>query len=243
VKNQNKPILIFDLFHTLISFKADHIPGRSTSAILGVQEDLWNHLLWNYSGRRLKQRFSDYSMILADLCAELEKQGHPKIAELTIKEAAQARAERFAANLRQPSPHRLEAVRLLSKAGFRLFLLSNADSMECAAWNLSPFAQYFEGAFFSCDIGAAKPEAEAYQIVLEAAGVGPEAALFIGDGGSSELAGAKALGIRTILTTEILAASWPEKVEARRKDADWVVSSLSEVSGIAGEWGQASRQC
>jgi hypothetical protein len=39
-----KPILIFDLFHTLISFKADHIPGRSTSAILGVEEELWNQI-------------------------------------------------------------------------------------------------------------------------------------------------------------------------------------------------------
>jgi hypothetical protein len=58
-----KPILIFDLFHTLISFKADHIPGRSTSSILGVEEELWNQILWNYSGRRLKHPFTDYSVI------------------------------------------------------------------------------------------------------------------------------------------------------------------------------------
>jgi hypothetical protein len=35
-------LIIFDLFHTLISFKSDGTPGESTSELLGISEQAWN---------------------------------------------------------------------------------------------------------------------------------------------------------------------------------------------------------
>jgi FMN phosphatase YigB (HAD superfamily) len=47
-------------------------------------------------------------------------------------------------------------------------------------------------------------------------------AIFVGDGGSDEHAGARALGIGTVLVTRLFAFWWPEKIESRRvPDVDW----------------------
>jgi FMN phosphatase YigB (HAD superfamily) len=45
--------------------------------------------------------------------------------------------------------------------------------------------------------------------------------LFVGDGGSDEHRGARAVGIRSVLVTRLLATWWPERVAERRTHADW----------------------
>ncbi|MHC4927673.1 MAG: HAD family hydrolase, partial [Planctomycetota bacterium] len=54
-------------------------------------------------------------------------------------------------------------------------------------------------------------------------------ALFVGDGSSNELTGARRLGIRTVLTTEILARMWPDKIAKRTPDADHVIDHIEQV--------------
>jgi putative hydrolase of the HAD superfamily len=53
-------------------------------------------------------------------------------------------------------------------------------------------------------VGYLKPQTEIYKIALEKMNISPQKSIFIGDGGSDELKGAKELGIRTILTGYLL---------------------------------------
>lgn len=216
-------LLIFDLFHTLVSFRSDGTPGASTSELLGIPEADWNKLLWESSDRRLRNDLTDDAATIREL-AHLHD---PSIPEEKILTAATARADRFRDSLLHPPKHRVEVIRELHARGHTLVLLSNADSMEKRAWHHSPFAPFFTRALFSCDTGHVKPEPVAYQLALS--GVSPDHTTFIGDGGSDELKGAKACGIPTIMTTEIIGQLWPDLAAKRKAHADHTISHLEEL--------------
>jgi len=219
------PAICFDLFHTLFSFKADRTAGRNTSAILGIPEPEWNRLLWESSDQRLRGRIRDKVEIVRQLvhCHNLA------IPEATIEEAAEARAARFAQGLRAIPPERVAILEHLRRRGKKLALISNADAIEIAGWADSPLAACFDTAIFSCDVGVVKPEPAIYHLALERLGVGPNQTLFVGDGGSQELRGARQVGLIPVLSTEMIRHHWPEKIAAHRADADYHIESLSEL--------------
>ncbi len=70
-------------------------------------------------------------------------------------------------------------------------------------------------------LGVRKPDPRIYQHALAAIGVRPEDAIFVGDGGSDEHRGARAVGMRTVLVTRFLSRWRPERIAERRPHADW----------------------
>ncbi len=222
--------VFFDLFHTLFSFKSDGTAGRSTSELLGIPEGVWDALLFDSSDERLRGRQTDKYEIIRKLAHCYD----PSISEETIREAADLRAERFAQGLRSVKAERLEVLAELKRRGKLLGLISNADVVEVSGWRESPLYQYFDSVVFSFAVGSVKPEPEIYRVALESLGVSAEESVYVGDGGSDELRGAKELGFTTVMTTEIISKLWPEKIEPRRRWADYVVSSLRELTEVGG---------
>ena len=218
-------VIIFDLFHTLVSLKSDGISGSKTSDLLGIPENDWNRLLWESSEHRLRYSYQDDVSIIRGLAHMYD----PSIPEATIIETTRSRAIRFRSCLNNPPKERVNVIRRLFERGHKMILLSNADVMEKRGWNESPFAPFFMDALFSCDIGYIKPEPGAYKEALRVSQSKPETAVFVGDGGSDELKGAKACGITTIMTTEIIGESYPELIPKRRPDADFIITSLEEL--------------
>jgi putative hydrolase of the HAD superfamily len=94
---------------------------------------------------------------------------------------------------------------------------------------MSPLSQRFHHAFFSCDTGVIKPEADTYETAMKVVSATPETTVFVGDGGSHELRGAKACGITTIMTTEIIGRYYPHLIAQRLVDADYTIGHLSEI--------------
>lgn len=94
----------------------------------------------------------------------------------------------------------LEVLKTLKSQGIKLGLISNADVIDCKYWQQSPLAPLFDDVIFSCDVGILKPDREIYEQALARLKVKPEECMFVGDGGSSELQGAKAVGMRTVFT-------------------------------------------
>jgi putative hydrolase of the HAD superfamily len=217
--------IIFDLFHTLVSFKSDKTAGRKTSEILGIPEDDWNKLLWESSEDRLRYNHQDDVSIIRKLAHQYD----PSILEAKIEEAVHERSVRFRECLATPPVQRINVIRQLNERGHRLILLSNADVMEKRGWNESPFAPFFLNALFSCDIGYIKPEVEAYQTALELSVPDADNVVYVGDGGSNELQGAKACGFTTVMTTEIVGVLWPDLIPGRKTFADYVIGSLEEL--------------
>jgi gamma-glutamylaminecyclotransferase len=123
-------------------------------------------------------------------------------------------------------------LRRLRKAGFKLALLSNADAPDVAAYPGSALGGLFDVEVFSCDAGCAKPEAEIYHACLRALGLAASDCIFVGNGESDELAGAKAVGLRTVFVSGVIAQLWPERVAPRLAAADHHVEHAWEVERI-----------
>jgi HAD superfamily hydrolase (TIGR01549 family) len=90
----------------------------------------------------------------------------------------------------------LAMLRELKGLGLRLGLISNCAAEEVAAWDASPLRPYFDDAVFSYVVGCAKPDPAVYALACERLGAAPARCLFVGDGGSDELAGAGRAGLR-----------------------------------------------
>jgi putative hydrolase of the HAD superfamily len=218
-------VIIFDLFHTLVGVKSDVTSGRNTCDILSIPENDWNRLLWESSEHRLRHSYQDDVSIIRELAHIYD----PSISDSKITEAAHSREARFRDCLKNPPAERVDIIRRLHERGHRMILLSNADVMEKRGWDESPFAPFFFDALFSCEIGHVKPEPDAYKTALQVSQSTSDTAVFVGDGGSNELQGAKAFGITTIMTIEIIGKSWPELISKRKPDADYIIGSLNEL--------------
>jgi putative hydrolase of the HAD superfamily len=122
----------------------------------------------------------------------------PDIPEATIREVTEHRIRRFAESVANYPADTLDALQALKANGMKLALVSNADVMESAGWKDSPAAEYFDETVFSCDAGMMKPEPGIYLYACDLLGVSTSEAVFVGNGGSGELAGAKNTGIAAI---------------------------------------------
>ncbi len=102
---------------------------------------------------------------------------------------------------RQPYRVDAEVIALadqLRAAGLRTAILTNGTDTIPAEAEQMRLHDHFEAVFNSAEIGHAKPDARAFQAVLDALDVGPHEAFFTDDS-PGNLAGAKVLGIETHL--------------------------------------------
>lgn len=97
--------------------------------------------------------------------------------------------------LLNPKPDCLDMLRRLSDHGIALAVISDCVFDVPAIWPGTPFADLFTITVFSCLLGIRKPDARLYEAAMDGLGVTPPECMFIGDGGSNELQGARNLGI------------------------------------------------
>lgn len=219
--------LFFDLFHTLTALESEWSDIPPTCELLGVDRKAWDEQLLERSRDRLVGKSRDSVEFLGRMARTID----PTIPEGRIREAARLRTLRFARALGDIPAENLETLAELRRRGVRLCLVSNADVSEAASWTNSPLAPLFDDALFSCEVGSVKPEPEIYELALERMGAQAERSAFVGDGGSDELAGARAAGLGTIMVIWVIRALWPERVERRRSQADYVIEHLPELIG------------
>ncbi len=117
----------------------------------------------------------------------------------------------------------------LKSRGKRIGLISNADVTEVAAWSQSKVAHLFDSTIFSCVAGCVKPEKEIYELSLSELGVSAAESAFVGDGGSNELDGAKAVGMTVVMIAGVIRELWPDRIAERRKHADFLIERLREL--------------
>lgn len=224
---EQKEAILFDLFHTLTGLESTWYSGPKTADLLGITREAWSEQLMEKSRERLAGEQQDPLDILRTMAHAVD----PTIPEETIKKAVANRIERFAAallNIPRETQQVLERLKSMNK---KLGLISNADVTEVAAWERSPLAPCFDSVVFSCHVGCVKPEPEIYRVSMESLQVSPAQCVFVGDGGSNELQGARELGITTVMITGVIRELWPERVEERRPHADYVIERLGELTG------------
>ncbi len=220
--------VIFDLFHTLTGLESEWSDLPVTSDFLGIDRRTWDGVLHEKSRLRLTGELSDPFLILRDLAHQVD----PTIGEAKIREAVAIRTRRFREALQRTPSANLDALRRLRKSGLRLGLISNADTMEVASWAECPLVGLFDFEVFSCDVGLMKPEPAIYRTCLDGLALAPSECLYVGDGGSNELVGAKELGLTTVFVSGVIAELWPERIAARIASADHHLKWAHEVPGL-----------
>ena len=186
------PIVIFDLFETLISeFDSGHPSTTEVAQTLQLPVKEFQQEYQNLRLERLTGQFSGYAAVLRYIIRKLDG----KSAESTIKTLTDRRHSAFAMHLRRIEPEILNMLNEITTSGIRLGLISNTDGSEVLDWANSPLVRFFDVTVFSHVVGMVKPDPHIYQHASQNLGVAPSDCIFIGDGNSDELRGAAQVGM------------------------------------------------
>jgi HAD superfamily hydrolase (TIGR01509 family) len=101
-------------------------------------------------------------------------------------------------SVRDRTPEALERLRAV---GIRLAVVSNSDGRVEQALRAAGLRDYFEVVIDSNLVGVEKPDPRIFQAALDALGIAPEEALYVGDLYEVDVVGARAAGIEAVLLT------------------------------------------
>jgi len=219
--------VVFDLFHTLVSIEVAKPPGRAPSDILGIDREAWNRL-WFSDPDDVVLGLADFRMSFARVARSL----NPEITEAQLDEALAARHVRFRHTLKEVEAETLSGLGRLRSAGLRLGLVSNCSADEIVFWPESPLARLLDAAVFSCEVKLKKPGPRIFRLACDRLGVAPGQSLFVGNGGSDELAGARRAGMTPVLLTRHIELMKPESIPEHAAKAEFSVRTVSELAAL-----------
>jgi len=150
------------------------------------------------------------------------------ISDIQKEKVLVAREKRMKTALQSVSENIIDVLKVLKSKNIKIGLISNADIIDCKYWKQSGLAPFFDDAIFSCNVGFLKPDKRIYEIAMQHLDVLPNECLFVGDGGSKELYGAKAVGMKTVFT-EALEMKSSEKRNSIMKNADYHIEDFAEI--------------
>jgi putative hydrolase of the HAD superfamily len=223
--------VVFDFYGTLTvsATRASRVAGTArVAAVLGIPADRFHAAIVSTFSARATGSCGDASQTmqwLAEQCG-----GSPSAAQIAA--ACAVRLANEEVDTRALRDDAEATVSTLHNAGCRLGLISDCTHELPEIWPSLPIARYFNATVFSVEIGVRKPHLDTYRAVTEALGVDPSDCLYVGDGGSNELTGARQAGLRAI---QLLTSDAAEAI-VYDLDATWEgprIRSLSEVIGVA----------
>lgn len=121
-------------------------------------------------------------------------------------------------------PERIDLLKRL-RSQYKLLLLSNTNAIHVPAFGniiaehngIADFRALFDGAYYSCEMGLRKPDAEAFHHVLSRHGAEPSRTLFIDDS-IQHVVGAREAGLKA------------EHLELAREDVHGLVQRLALIA-------------
>jgi len=225
---ESRKAFIFDLFDTLTGFESNWSVIPPVSVMLGLNSKAWNDQLLLHSNDRLTGKLQDPFLIIKNMAHNIDN----TIPDEVIHQVVINRTKRYSDALRNIPAENIETIRKLRLLNKKMALLSNADVMECSGWDKSPLRPFFDVFVFSCEAGFAKPDPAAYEFCMNKLGISASDCVFVGDGGSNELAGARSLGITTVFVSDKMKVKQPEAVHVRIQQSDYHIDSIPELLNL-----------
>ncbi len=188
--------MIFDFYGTLAPGRsdADQLRARAAqAAALGVDQAAFDAELTATVHERFSGAGGTVEGSLAWAAGRIG--AHPSAQQLA--EAARVRL-RFERGFGEPRPEAVPVLRAVRERGLRVGLISDCSAELPTYFPDLPIAPYVDAPVFSFVTGHRKPAPENYLACCAALEVEPEDCLYVGDGGSNELAGARAVGMRAV---------------------------------------------
>ena len=189
--------VIFDLFGTLVlTVSPDdyHEMLVALASHLGAEAEAFESA-WRDT---LSQRESGALGGLAEVLRRTSQRSGHEPGEDAVANAAQRWLD-IARGWLEPRATSAATVQAFRAAGYGVGLLSNCSSEVPPVWGAGPLRSLVDAAVFSCDVGLLKPDPRIYSHVCGLLDVPPERCLFVGDGGSRELTGARDAGMSAVL--------------------------------------------
>lgn len=225
--NRNIKVAFFDLFFTLVTPVYSNI--KNEYDVLNITKEQWEKYAEDielYTFRATGKEKDPYS-IVQNIMKNIGQNWNHQVCEEILK----LREDRFRLALTEIDPKIISVLKHINESGIKLCLISNVDIIDVMHWDKSPLNSLFHRVIFSYEVGYLKPNREIYELALKEMGVNSFESIFIGDGGSNELRGAKELGITTVLSTHFLRRKNSEH-ERVKMFADFCIEDFSELIEI-----------
>ena len=185
--------ILFDLFGTLIPTGVQSKRLRSLremGELLGVDPEPFAQRWLACFDARVRGTMGSIEETVGQLARSLG--GRPDPA--AVARAVALRLD-FTRGLLRSTDSVLSALDDLRHDGVRLALVSDTSEETVRVWPETALASRFEATVFSCVEGIRKPDPRIYYRALERLGLPATACAYVGDGGSHELSGARAVGL------------------------------------------------
>ena len=224
------PAVIFDLFGTLVnnlSHPEHRVLSAKVASEVGVPSDDFMQLWQETAFERNTGIFPTCAASLDHICRRLGVEPD----EDGIGRAVEQRME-YIRGLLEPRPGTLEVLGALRERGHKTGLISDCTHEVPILWPETPFAPLVDVPVFSCSAGLKKPDRRIYLLAADQLKVPPENCLFIGDGGSDELGGARDAGMHPMLFRLDGDSTEPHLLDRERWDGP-AIESIHDVLAIA----------
>ncbi|MCA1830547.1 MAG: HAD family hydrolase [Actinomycetota bacterium] len=129
------------------------------------------------------------------------------------------------------APETIDVLEKLRADGLKLGLVSNVSQLPELLWrDIEAFGirKLMDGVSFSSEVGIRKPRPQIFQHCLEQVACAPERAVFVGDRLVDDIAGASAVGMKTVLTRQYRDET-PEEIKP-----DAVIENITELPAALG---------
>lgn len=220
-------VVLFDLFFTLITPKYNDL--RNENDVLKISIEEWE--TYAEDSELYEKRAIGKEKVPIKIIEEIMRKMKIEISEFDKNEILRLREERIKKALLEVDLTIINTLINLKKSGKKICLISNADVIDVKHWDKSPLNNLFDEAIFSCEVGYLKPQTEIYNIALKRLNAKPEECIFIGDGGSDELKGAKELGIKTILTSYLMKRD-EGQLRKLKEVADYYIEDFDKIKDL-----------
>lgn len=234
MKKSKYEAVIFDFFGTLVPIYSVNTYKHMMCAMadtIGINSDFFADRWLNTFKERVTGQLPDVYSNIMTICNEAGASPSKEQCDLAIE----IRLDYTKKNI---SPKK-EAIRILARIkqlGLGLGLITDCSSELPRIWEETEFAPYFDVTLFSCVEGTKKPDPSIYVKASTLLNTTPENCLYIGDGGSNELTGAKNVGMTPVLIFDKDEQGNPD---SHRVDGEeWrgtIIYSLDEISGLLNE--------
>jgi putative hydrolase of the HAD superfamily len=221
--------VVFDLFGTLVDSLSrtefDQVLGEMADAIRAPREDFLT--VWNAS--YTERALGKHKSIAASVEMIAKRLGlSPTPGE--VDEAVRIRTE-FSRRAMKPRADAVETLQKLREMGLKIGLITDCSLEIPILWPKTKMAGLVDAALFSPECGCKKPDVRIYRMACERLGVEAEKCLYVGDGGSCELSGATAAGMRAVMICVPYQDEDAHRLDAEEWDGE-TIGALSEVVGL-----------
>ncbi len=185
--------VIFDMFETLVTiFSGDTYFSEHIAADLSIPVEVFRPVWHTTENARSSGQCTIAEAV--KICLEMLGCYSEESVQLIVRH----RSENLDGVFARTPKETIDLLKELKARNIKIGLISNCYSDEAKAIKESVLYPYFDAPVLSYEQGVTKPDPEIFRRAVDMLGVSAEECLFVGDGGSKELFGARDAGMKAV---------------------------------------------